>query len=317
MVIPAMPAPAAAGAAPTSVVPAPADADLAHSPVIPAPGRRRLGSPASHTCPRQTQTRPHAVISSRPARRHFLPACPATFPCLPSRARVWRFARPHGPCMCAPAGARPCMCPVDTTAQLRGVIVTRRLRRACWAGRRRTQNNPPGRPAHVSARHRALPVAASPITWLLLSPDAVLPCLAGPHGPRMCASAGVRPHHPSPRSPCCYDHPARRAVPAARIAEGRFGGGARVRTRKPSRPAGSARFVTLSRFTALRPSVLETIAAADQRGVLDTALSRGKLARARHLQPSLQAAAGTVPAALTVYLASPHTGAHHITGRAL
>ena len=47
------------------------------------------------------------------------------------------------------------------------------------------------------------------------------------------------------------------------------------------------------------------------------ALSRGKLARARHLQPSLQAAAGTVPAALTVYLASPHTGAHHITGRAL
>ena len=146
------------------VVPAPADADLTHSPVISAPGRRRFGSPASHTCPRQTQTRPHAVISSRPARRHFLPARPANFPCLPSRARAWRLARPHGPCMCAPAGARPCMCPVDTTAQLRGVIVTRRLRRAGWAGRRRTQNNPPGRPAHVSARHRALPVAASPIT---------------------------------------------------------------------------------------------------------------------------------------------------------
>ena len=116
----------------------------------------------------------------------------------------------------------------------------------------------------------------------------------------MCASAGVRPHHPSPRSPCCYDHPARRAVPTARIAGGRCGGGggARVQTRKPSRPAGSARFVTLSRFTALRPFVLERIAAADQRGVLNTALSRGKLARARHLQPSLQAAAGTVPAAL-------------------
>ena len=50
------------------------------------------------------------------------------------------------------------------------------------------------------------------------------------------------------------------------------GGGTCTNIRKPSRPAGSARFVTLSRFTALRPFVLETIAAADQRGVLDTQL---------------------------------------------
>ena len=77
------------------------------------------------------------------------------------------FGASHGRtarvCVPPPVPA-PCMRPVDTTAQLRGGTVTRRLRRAGWAGRRRTQNNPPGRPAHVSAHHRALPVAASLIT---------------------------------------------------------------------------------------------------------------------------------------------------------
>ena len=117
---------------------------------------------AVSSCVLKTSSRVRVHRLCGPARGHFLPARPATFPCLPSRARVWRSARPHGPCMCASAGARPCTCPVDTTAQLRGVTVSRRLRRAGWAGRRRTQNNPPCRPAHVSARHRALPVAVSP-----------------------------------------------------------------------------------------------------------------------------------------------------------
>ena len=47
------------------------------------------------------------------------------------------------------------------------------------------------------------------------------------------------------------------------------------------------------------------------------ALSRGNIARARRVQPSLQPTPGAVPEALSSYLASPLTGAHHLTGRKL
>ena len=121
------------------------------------------------------------------------------------------------------------------------------------------------------------------------------------------------PLHPSPRSSCCYDHPARRAVPTARIAGGRWGGGGGhvyklVNHRGPPAAHGLS-LVSIHSTTAVR---FRDDSSGRPRGVINTVLSRGKLARARHLQPSLQAAAGTVPAALTVYLASPHTGAHHI-----